>query len=179
METDRYSFSELCQALGKSRVLVRNLQNTLKLHIPDAEEGYSEAYLMFMEGIIALRTFSVSLEEIGDLFRKELKILRLLHVDSMSDSPTWYLDLCTCHKDREGRLLLTGHDLGFSTAAQAIQANLDFRERPTELFKGVEMGEDIRRVMTDYIELVSRVRSKVHTQKDVLKNALAWAQRFL
>jgi hypothetical protein len=176
---EEYTFAELCQALGKSTIYVRNIQKTLNLHRASNGQTYSEAYLAFMEGVIALRTFTVPLEQIEELFKKELKILRLLHVDSMSDSPTWYLDSCHLHRDREGRLLLTGHELGFSEQGRAIQANLDFHTRPAELFKSREMGEDVRVVLKHYLDQMAKIRARVLHQKGVLKNALAWCRQFV
>ena len=86
------------------------------MSIRDAER----LILDVMQTIIALRTFSVPLVEIADLFTKEQIILRLLKVDGLGTSPTWYLDQCdnTGHKDQ--RLLLTGYDVGFPIDSKVI-----------------------------------------------------------
>ncbi len=55
--------------------------------------GYSEAYLEFLRGIISLRVLNVSEESLRDLWRLEIKLLQLLHVDS-TGSKTWFLDSC-------------------------------------------------------------------------------------
>jgi len=61
---------------------------------PAKDSRYSSAYARFIQTIIALRTFSVPLGEIADLFAKEQIVLRLLKVDALGASPTWFLDQC-------------------------------------------------------------------------------------
>ena len=173
---ESYSFGELCQLLGKSPAYVRHLQRSLDLHIPKGDQGYSEAYLAFLQRGVALRTFNVPVVDIQEISIKECKILELLHFDSMSNSPTWYLDACMGEDGSDGRLLLTGHDLGFPLTSEAIQSNLDFRERQAELFAGRDMGEDIQRVLDLYLKLVRKVNLKVRSQRPVLEEALAWAE---
>jgi hypothetical protein len=85
--------------------------------------------------------------------RKEKQILRLLHVDSPGNSPTWYLDACAlpdAKKGLETRLLLSGYDLGFRLDATAVQDALDFGAREKELFKGADMGEDVRNLLVGF-----------------------------
>ena len=106
------TFPELCQACGKSQGYVRNLLTNLGLPAlrslgeegpaPAKDSRYSSAYARFIQTIIALRTFSVPLGEIADLFTKEQIVLRLLKVDALGASSTWYLDQCDNkgHKDR-------------------------------------------------------------------------------
>ena len=74
------------------------------------------------------------------------------------------------------RLLLTGHDLGFPIAAHAIQAHLDFDGKKTELFHTAEMGEDVARVLAQYLQLIEKVHSRVEIEQLVLLNALDWAK---
>jgi hypothetical protein len=176
----KYTLNEFCRSLGKAPPLVHQIQTGLGLHIPRRDEGYSPAYLGFMQKVVSLRTFSVPVADIADLFEKEKKILELLHVDSIADSPTWYLDACGCDDGpADNSLLLTGHNLGFPITAEVIQSNLDFRERDPELFTSREMGEDIRRVLKLYLKLLEKIKGKVETERPILEQALAWsAQAF-
>ena len=174
----KHTLNEFCRALGKSQPYLHQLQAGLDLHIPRKDEGYSPAYLGFMQKIIALRAFSVTVTEIADLFRKEKKILVLLHVDSISDSPTWYLDACGCDDGPpDNSLLLTGHNLGFPITAEVIQSNLDFSARDPELFTSREMGEDIRRVLKLYLKLLEKIKEKVDAERPILQQALAWSEQ--
>jgi hypothetical protein len=174
-----YGFSELCDVLGKPAVYVRKLQQSMKLPIPSAQEGYSEAYLEFMHKVVALRTLNVPTGDIVDLLEREKRILELLHCDSISDSPTWYLDACATDADPRHRLMLTGYDLGFPVDSDAVQSNLDFTERNPELFAGVEMGEDVKRVMAAYLELTGTLKQRIEREIPVLENALEWTDEIL
>lgn len=166
--------------LGRDTLYVGNLQRVLKLHVPGKTEGYSQAYLVFLEKVIALRALHISQETIKAVFDIEKKCLRLLHVDTLTDSPTWYLDACgngEKESDAADRLLLTGYRLGFPVDAQTVQHTLDFGDRAPELFDGEEMGEDVRRVLARYLDLVGGIRKRVEREKPVLENALYWAGR--
>jgi hypothetical protein len=175
---NRYTLNEFCRALGKPPPFLHPLQSGLGLHVPSRQEGYSPAYLAFMRKVIALRAFSVPMADIADVLRKERKILELLHVDSISDSPTWYLDACGCDDGPpDNNLLLTGHNLGFPVTAESIQSNLDFRARDPELFKSHEMGEDIRRVLKLYLKLLEKIKERVDAERPILQNALAWSEQ--
>ena len=177
MASDRMSFRQLCEALHKGPVYIRRLQSDLGLHVARRGQSYSTSYFNFMKKIVALRTFNVRVADIVDLFQKECKILELLHVDSISNSPTWYLDACDGNGYAPGRLLLTGYDLGFPLKRGDIQWNLDFRQRDAELFAGIEMGEDVRRVIDLYVERVDAVRSRITLEVPVLVRALTWSER--
>ncbi len=170
-----YDFSELCRMLGKPPVFLNSLQRTLSLYIPKNGETYSTAYFNFMEGVVSLRTFSVSLDLIHETFEKEKKILELLHIDSMTQSPTWYLDACGKRPHSASTLLLTGHDVGFPIGQGVIQKNLNFKDKPAELFNPSEMGEDVERVVAQYIKLQNKIRDRVMHETPVLRNALAWS----
>jgi hypothetical protein len=177
-----FSFSELCGMLGKESVYVRNLQHHLDLHVPGKDEGYSQSYVIFMEKVVSLRAFHIPLDEIGDLFDTEKKVLSLLHVDSLTHSPTWYIDACVEGEEDDvasDRLLLCGYRLGFPFGAQAVQPTLDFGQRDPELFKGVEMGEDVRLVLAKYLNLLKEIRKRIEKERPVLETALQWAKGFL
>jgi hypothetical protein len=179
---DGYSLQDMCRILGKDSFTVRNVQRHLELQVPGKGEAYTQGYLNFMEKIVALRAFHVQLDDIRELFEIEKKILRLLHVDTLTPSPTWYLDACDSPGEGNGngnRLLLTGYRLDGPVSAHAVQHTLDFGRRDRELFKGVEMGEDVRLVMRKYLDLLDNLTSRIEKEKPVLQNALDWADRFL
>jgi len=171
------SFHQMCKLLGKGPGYIRRLQLHLKLYMPSKQEGYSVAYMSFMEKAVSLRAFSVPLDDIADLLQKEKKILELLHVDSMTNSPAWYLELNTSDGTRSDRhLLLTGYDLGFPVASDHIQSNLDFGIKDQELFTRQEMGEDIRHVMDLYLKQLEKVKKRVFLEKPLLERALFWSE---
>lgn len=172
-----HSFNEFCKQLGKNPLYVRSLQADLNLHIPSKLDGYSASYGVFMRKVVSLRTFSIPVDMIGDCLTKEIKILTLLHMDTLSTSPTWYLDACLDLSGGANKLLLTGYDLGFPVSDGAIQCNLDFGRRDTELFEGREMGEDVRRVLRNYVKLVDDIKKRAYTEMSVLENALVWLEQ--
>lgn len=192
---NEYTFTELCNALGKGSFYVRNLQKSLGLPVIhgrddgkkarprrrtrkkiEKKSGYSARYLVFLEKVVAMRAFNVPLSKIVELFEVEKKILTLLHLDSLYDADTWYFGSAEPQELSDGHLLLTGHDLGFPIVDGDIQHNLDFAERETELFDGEEMGEDVRRVLTKYHAMVHEIRSTIRKEQPVLRNALDWAE---
>ena len=173
------TFPDLCLDCGKSQVYVRNLLASISLPLPAKDSRYSSAYARFIQTIIALRTFSVPLGEITDLFTKEQIVLRLLKVDALCTSSTWYLDQCDNKGHKERRLLLTGYDVGFPIDSKIIQPNLDFGVRKQELFSGREMGEDVRRALDSYLRLLSKIMARVDQEMPVLNQALQWADEAL
>lgn len=169
------TFAALCERLGKAPGYVRTLQSELGLHVPAKPERYSRAYAAFLERAICLRTFCIPMEDIAAAFTKEKKIMELLHADTLTNSPTWYLDHGGASGDHmERRLLLTGYDLGFPLSADIIQGHLDFGSREAELFRRHEMGEDIRRVLSQYRRILDRIRGRVNVERGVLERALMW-----
>ena len=172
------SFSQVCAAMGKPPGYIRTLQSKLGLYIPQNGEGYSHAYMVFLQTVIVLRTFSIPLEDIGDLFETEKKLLNLLKVDSLTPSRTWYLDACSVSSHGPGRLLLTNHDLAHSITPGAVQFNLDFSARDPELFTHDEMGENVRRVFDLYCRQVARIQERVKSEETILRDALAWSLRW-
>ena len=175
---ERLTFSQLCRKMGRSPHTIRTLQVKLGLYIPKETEGYSLAYRVFLETIIILRAFSVPLEDIIELFEAEKRILRFLRVDTLSLSPTWYLDQCGRNGDGQNRLLLTNQDLGGSITDGGVQFHLDFRGAHGEIFSGAEMGQDAQRVMAAYETRLDKVRGRVKTEEIVLRRALAWSARW-
>jgi hypothetical protein len=176
------SLHALCRRLGRDTFQVKSLQKALDLPVPEAGEGYSVAYLKFLQKIVALRVFSVPVDRIAELFDLEKKILRLLHIDSIGEGPIWYLDGCragdraTPQAGVGRRLLLTGYDLGFPLTAAAVQHHLDFGQKDPELFRGVEMGEDVLRMLARYMELLRWVRERVEQERPLVEDALRWQE---
>lgn len=170
------TFYEFCNLLGKSSPYVHNLQAKLGLHIPGKGEDYSDAYLVFMQTVIALRTFSIPIDDICQLFDTEKKLLKLLKVDCLTHSRTWYLDACRPGTRSRGsnRLLLTNHEIDLHIKPNAIQSNLDFGPKEKELFTGHEMGEDARRVFNVYQRQRGEIMDRVQAETQVLERALDW-----
>lgn len=173
------SFHELCKRLRKPAGYVRTLQQKLGLHIAVNGRGYSPAYLVFMQTVVALRTFSISVEDIKDLFEMEKALLSLLKVDSLSTSKTWYLDACDIPCESTNRLLLTKYDIGESVTPHGVQFHLDFKGGNRELFTDHEMGADARRVLDLYRELRARMVERVKLGEVLLEEALAWSDDLL
>jgi hypothetical protein len=172
-----YSFADLCQALRRSQVFVRHLQSGLDLPVLRGEARYPEPYCIFLQKIVALRTLGIALEDLRDLFLREKKILEMLHVDTQTDSPTWYLDSCQLDGRSERRLFLTSHDVGFPLHAGVVQPALNFGDRNPELFSRREMGEDLTSFCQVYVRHLQRMKSRLEAEKISVRLALSWADR--
>ncbi len=173
------TFAEVCDALRKTQVYVRSLQSGLDLYLPGEGERYSEAYFRFLRKVVALRTLNISIEDIRDLFIKEKRIMEMLHVDTASDSRTWYLDGCEVSGSSESKLFLTSYDLGVPLYSDQVQPQLNFDGSQRELFSGPAMGEDIRKFRKQYWLHLEKVKRRVQSQKQVLRDALTWADRVI
>ncbi len=175
------TLASVAKRCGKPVATLKGLQKSLGLHVL-GDGIYPEAYCRFLQKIVALQALHVSRAAITDIFEKERQILRLLHVDSLSSSPTWYLDACAQPETRAAlatRLLLSGYDLGFTLNTTALQDTLDFGSREKELFKGKEMGEDVRKLLSDYLRMLSAIRQVVSAEIPAIRNALSWASKVL
>ena len=170
------SFADLCESLGKEPLQVRNLQRALGLKT-DPKAVYAEPYVRFLWKIVALRTMGVPQETITELFQLETKLLKLLHVDSLGGSDAWFL--CDTDSMTSGGLLLTGHALGFSVGDPGIQQNLDFGAKDPELFRGHEMGEDVRRILGQYVQLRAAVVARVQRGMPRVRNSLLLAEQMV
>ena len=165
--------------VGKDTIYIRNLQRHLDLHIAGKDQTYSQCHLIFIEKIVALRAFHIPLDDIKELFETEKRILKFLHMDTLTKSPDWYLDGCDGSEESgQGpeRLLLSGFKLGFPVDALAVQQTLDFGARDPELFKSAQMGEDLRRILRKYIERLNAVKDRIEKERPILENALHWAR---
>jgi len=176
---ERYSFGDICAALGKGPLFVRGIQRDLGLPRRRHEDGYSAGYLCFLEKAIALRAFAVPMDRIVELLEMEKKALQLLHIDSIGEDEYWYLEACLNDGPSDYRLFLTGVDLGFPIAEGIVQSHLNFRVRESELFRGAEMGEDVRRVLEACLRLQGEILDRVRKEAPVIRDALAWAERYL
>lgn len=174
----KYTLADISSEIGKAPLLISNIQKALKLPIP--KDGYSKSYLLFLKKVISMQSFSISLDRIHELLETEKKILKLLHIDSSSNSETWCLDGCTAKKRRSAHLnyslLLTGFNLGFPISGDSIQDNLNFGKPAADLFYGVEMGEDVRCMLRKYRQMLQKIMQQMETERPILEQALRWAR---
>ncbi|MDA1044511.1 MAG: hypothetical protein O3C57_04735 [Verrucomicrobia bacterium] len=175
MTEETFSFSQMCRALGKSTRYIRSLQTAIGLYIAPRGEPYTQSYLVFMRKVVSLRAFSVPIADINELLIKERKILEMLNVDSMSNSPIWFMAQKHSRVQSKTHLLLTGQNLGFDIAGGDVQCNLDYRTHNAELFDRKEMGENIHRAIDLYLDILNTVNKRVRSERAVLKSALTWA----
>jgi len=173
----RYTLPELCKELGRNHVVVGQIQSQLELPRVDPPKRYSRGYACFLHKCFALRHFGVSIGDIQDLLRKEVKLIHLLNLDSHSRSPTWYLDNCSLTQRGPERLLLTGIDVGFDLEVGMVQSSLDFGQREPELFDSQQMGESLEQVLELYRKQRSKVRRRVGDERESLRRAMTWANR--
>jgi hypothetical protein len=171
------TLNELCEMVGKPYPYVRMLQGQLGLPVPKDRNGYTRAYGVFLRNVLSLRAFGVPMEDIVELLKKEVRILEILHVDSFTAGPTWYLEHCGRNGTGPSRLLLTEYDIGCPVQPHTVQPHFDFGHKSRELFTGKEMGEDAGRAVRLYLKLVERIRERVTNEEPVLRDALQWARR--
>lgn len=172
-----FTLQEICREIGKNHVYLGQIQGSLALYKPEPPQTYNRGYIHFLTKCTALRTFGVGLGDIQDLFRKELKALKMLHFDTHSDSPTWYLDGCTLETKDPQRLLLTGVNLGFPVMSGPVQAGLDFGSSEPELFESHQMGESLDHVMELYRRQVLKIRRRVEEERPIIRTALSWSTK--
>lgn len=178
MNGRKYSLGEVSEALGRPPPAIRGLQQKLKLPRPEGDR-YSEAYVELLKRILALRAFSVPMDEIGDLLAKEKRLQELLHADSVACAPTWFLDSCGQKGRSNRRLMLTGYDTGFPLGGDAVQPGFDFGIKDKELFSGKEMGEDVRRALGAYLKRRQTVLDRLARERPMLRFAQRWTQQQL
>ena len=171
-----HTLADLARALHRSAVYLHGLQARFELP-PFDGTGYSTAYLELLRTLVYLRTLSIPEETLRDLWHIEKKLLQLLHADS-TGSPTWFLDSCGQSTNPRQRLLLTNHDLGVAVPSRSLQLGLNFTEALPELFAGRDMGEDVLRVLHDYLKLRARILDAVQSELPLLRATTRWATRF-
>jgi len=172
-----YTIGEIGKELNRLAVYLSGLQNRFELPVFSGA-GYSAAYLRFLEKVVYLRSFGISEERIRDLWEVEKKILQLLHVDTVG-SPTWFLDSCLQSRGMKRRLLLSNYDLGVEIGGQGLQLGLNFEERAAELFFGHEMGEDVMRVLQDYLKQSGKIRGELAVELPRLRGAVSWGRKVI
>lgn len=177
MAAMKYSLRDVCREVGKNHVYIGQIQAALNLHKPEPPNYYKRGYIHFLAKCTALRTFGVQLGDIQDLFRKEVKVLRLLNLHTLSRSPTWYLDGCGLEGKSPDRLLLTGFDLGFDILRGPVQSGLDFGSPEQELFESHQMGESLDHVIDLYRKQLMKVRKRVEEERPIIRKAIAWSSR--
>jgi hypothetical protein len=170
-----HSLGDMAKALNRPAVYLRGLQSRFEL-ATFAGPAYPAAYLAFLRTVVFLRVLNVAEESLRNLWDVERKLLRLLHVDS-TGSPTWYLDSCGRVGDADRRLLLSNHDMGIPTGSRSVQLGLDFAGGVPELFGSKEMGEDVLRVLGEYLRLAARIRAEAAVEVSLLRSAIHWAAR--
>lgn len=171
------TLQEVCRVIGKNHVYVGQIQTSLDLFKPEPPQMYRRGYVAFLTKCTALRTFGVGLGDIQDLFRKEIKVLKLLHLDTHSHSPTWYLDGCSLEGKEADRLLLTGMQVGFPVMTGPVQTGLDFGSREPELFESHQMGENLEHVLELYRRQVLKIRRRVEEERPIIRTALGWSTK--
>jgi hypothetical protein len=154
-----HTLGDIAKALNRSPLYLRGLQARFELPIRNGA-GYSPAYLALLRTIVILRTLNVSEEVLRELWCLEKKIIQLLNAN-FGESGTWFLDHCDKHTHLRRRLLLTRFDLGVELPMRTLQPGLNFSHTLPELFAGSAMGEDVLRILDEYLGVYSRVRAQV------------------
>lgn len=171
-----HTFSDMARLLNQSAVNLSRLQKRFELPAFEGQ-GYSEAYLILLRKLTALRTFGISEDKLLKLWLSEKKLMQLLHADAFH-SPTWFLDCGPATSHPKHRLLLTNYDLGAPIPAQELQLGLNFNETAPELFGGQEMGEDALRVLNQYITLFASIRTDLQKELPQVRAATKWVARW-
>jgi hypothetical protein len=60
-----------------------------------------------------------------------------------------------------------------------MQDALDLGSREKELFKGAEMGEDVRKLLGEYLRMLAGTWQTVAVEVPVVRMALGWAAKVL
>lgn len=177
MSRRRYTLQDVCREVGKNHVYVGQIQAGLELVKPEPPAYYTRGYIEFIKKCIALRTFGVQIGDIHDLFRKELKLLRLLNFHTAGSSPTWFLDGCTLKAGDPHELVLTGFNLGFDPLYGPVQEGLNFSSSGDELFESHQMGESLEHVVDLYRKQVGKIRRRVAEERQTVRMALKWSSK--
>jgi hypothetical protein len=166
------SMKLMAERLGRPGVWVAGVQKRFGLPVL---ESYPEGYESFLRKIVHLRVLGVSEETLREFWAVERKLIEVLHLDPQS-SPTWMVDACAYPSDPDRRLLLSNIDLGSPLLATEVQIGLNFAATSTELFAGMDMGEDALRLISDYRTRLSGIRSTVASERPLLKEAIKWSR---
>ncbi len=163
---------DMASAVGRSVPAVMLLQRKYGLTVCEA---YTDGYVALMKKIMYLSILSVSVGDIKALLKSERRLLELLKVDSVQDSPVWFESLCTM-RSGPTRLLLTGYNIGHAVFGDAVQTGLDFKERAKELFEDQEMGADALLGLSKYAEIVARIQRRLTDECALVQDAAKWGR---
>jgi hypothetical protein len=166
------SIKELTTSLGRATVWISGIQKRFGLPVL---ESYPEGYEAFLGKVLRLRVLGVSEEALREFWTVERKLIEVLHLDPQS-SPTWMVDACAVAADPDRRLLLSNIDLGSPLLATDLQIGLNFATSSSELFAGKEMGEDSRRLISNYRTRLAAIRSAATSESRILRDALKWGK---
>ena len=165
-----HTLVDIARELKRPVIYLRGLQT--RFDLPEFEDaGYSDAYLEFLTKLVHLRALSISEETLRNLWHIEKKLLLLLHADT-TGSPTWFLDDCGATTHPEQRLLLSNYDIGVEIPSKSLQLGLNFSDKLPELFTSRQMGEDGLRLLHDYLQLCTRIRSDIRAELPLLRAAI-------
>ena len=171
----KMTLGDMAKALNRPAVYLVSLQKRFELPVLEGA-AYSPAYFALLRKIVHLELLGIPEKNLVELWKTEKHLLQLLHFDC-NGSPTWFLDECTRVHNPERRLLLTNHDLGPEFSRQALQPQLDFEPKAHGLFSHKEAGDDERRVLERYLELLGRLQAVAAAEAAQLRNALRWLPR--
>ena len=170
-----YTLNDIGRQVNRPVVYLRGLQQRFELYVPEDTADYSKKYLAFIVKIVHLRQLGINEETLVKMWKLEKKLLQLLHVDD-APSPTWYLDSSGRKTRRKQRLLLTNYDIGVNLSFAKLQLGMSFKENPSELFNGHEMGEDALSVLERYLTLYRKVCADSVTESRQLASAAGWGR---
>lgn len=163
-----HSLIDIARELKRPVIYLHGLQTRFEL--PEYE-AYSDAYLEFLTKLVHLRALSITEESLRNLWHIEKKLLLILHADN-TGSQTWFLDACGATSHPEQRLLLSNYNIGVEIPSKSLQLGLNFSDKLPELFTGRQMGEDGLRVLHDYLQLCTRIRSDIRAELPLLRAAI-------
>lgn len=168
------SLADIAHQIGRDRIHALNLIK--RFDLPSfTGNHFPPSYLPFLRNLVFLRLAQVSEERLLELWGIERKLMTLLHADTLG-SPTWMLDGHLHQGGDERRLLLSRFDLGADLDMTSLQPDLNFAAPSAELFASRDMGEDVLRVLTRYLQLLGPIRSALREQAPILQSAARWAR---
>ncbi len=158
------------ETLGRPALWISRMQKRFGLPVM---EDYPEYYVAFLRKVRDLRNLGVSEEKLGQLWDLERKLIAILNLD-LGGGDLSLIEGCSAEAEPERRLLLSNADLGVPLVARDVQAGLDFKRHPQELFEGRAMGEDVLRLLGEYQTLLQQVRGVSGREVKVLKESIKW-----
>jgi hypothetical protein len=162
--------ANLTIALGRPPLWVSKTRKRFGL---PALDDYPEYYVAFLRKIRDLRNLGVSEDKLDHLWDLERKLITILNLD-LGGGELSLIEGCSAEADAEHRLLLTNTHLGVPLMARDVQAGLDFKKHPQELFEGRAMGEDALRLIGVYRIVLQEVRDISEREVKVLKESIKW-----